>query len=234
VDDRALTALLSQGEVEIVGRMPFSSNATFLVQATDAHGQTRAVYKPMRGERPLWDFPSGLYRREVAAYELSRDLGWDLVPVTICRSDGPLGEGSLQQFVEADFDQHYFTLHEEPDFTDRLRQICLFDLLANNTDRKAGHCLLGRDGRVYAIDNALCFHAEFKLRTVIWDFADEPIPRPLLAAVTRLVDAGLSPALASLLDGPEREALLVRARALLDGGRFPSDHTGRRLPWPMV
>ena len=129
-----------------------------------------------RGERPLWDFPTGLFKREVAAYELSEALGWGLVPRTVLRAEGPLGEGSLQEFVDADFEQHYFTLYEDEQYHDQLRAICAFDLLANNTDRKSGHCLLGRDGRIYAIDNGLSFHHEFKLRTVIWEFGGEPVP----------------------------------------------------------
>ena len=115
-----------------------------------------AVYKPARGERPLWDFPPGLYRRELAAYLLSEALGWGLVPPTILR-DGPLGEGSLQLFVPADFEQHYFTLLERPEHHDALQAICLFDLLANNADRKSGHCLLGRGRPLWAIDHGLAF-----------------------------------------------------------------------------
>ena len=130
--------------------------------------------------------PGGLDRREVAAYELSRALGWDLVPITVLRDDGPLGSGSLQRFVPADFEQHYFTLYEDPARHDELRAICCFDLVGNNTDRKSGHCLGGLDGRVYAIDNALMFHRDFKLRTVIWEFGGEPIPPSLTADVRRL------------------------------------------------
>ena len=142
-----------------------------------------AVYKPARGERSLWDFPDGLYRREVAAYELSEALGWGLVPPTVVRDDGPFGPGSLQLFVEADYEQHYFTLlddggHDE----DVLRAICAFDIVANNADRKSGHVLRGPDGRLWAIDHGLCFHRQPKLRTVIWDFADEAVPgEPILA-----------------------------------------------------
>ncbi len=168
--------LLLRGELTIKGRMPWSSNGTYLA-AADARGESvDAVYKPRRGERPLWDFPDGLFKREVAAYELSEALGWDIVPLTVLRSEGPLGEGSLQLFVPADFEQHYFTLYEDEQHHDRLRTICAFDLLANNTDRKSGHCLLGEDGQIYAIDNGLSFHHEFKLRTVIWEFGGEPIP----------------------------------------------------------
>ncbi|MDZ7732331.1 MAG: SCO1664 family protein [Acidimicrobiia bacterium] len=181
----------------------------------------------------MWDFPDGLYRREVAAYELSLALGWDVVPTTVVR-DGPFDEGSVQIFVDADFEEHYFTLASEPDFRTQLLRICLFDLLANNTDRKGGHCLLGTDGHIWAIDNALCFHAEFKLRTVIWDFAGEPIPDDLLGDVRALLDRGLPPAFDELLDPFERDAVLARGEALTSERHFPHDPSGRRYPWPIV
>ncbi len=193
-----------------------------------------AVYKPARGERPLWDFPRGLFRREIAAYRLSQALGWGLVPPTLARDDGPYGPGSLQWFVEADFEQHYFTLREDPAHHDALRRICAFDLLANNADRKSGHCLLGPDGAVYAIDNGLCFHAEPKLRTVIWDFGGEPVPSALRADVSRLLAGGVPEDLTELLDLEERDALLRRAAALVEAGVFPEDETGMRYPWPLV
>ena len=232
--DELARDLLVKGELAIRGRMPWSSNGTYLVDACFEGTMTQAVYKPHRGERPLWDFPGGLYKREVAAYELSAQLGWDLVPLTVLRAEGPMGEGSLQQFVPADFEQHYFTLYETGGYTDELQTICVFDLLANNTDRKSGHCLLGEDGRIWGIDNGLTFHQEFKLRTVIWEFGGEPIPAPLLDDVSDLLDTGLAPPLIALLDPFERDALLTRARAVVSEGRFPVDHSGRRYPWPPV
>ncbi|MGZ4706985.1 MAG: SCO1664 family protein [Acidimicrobiales bacterium] len=226
--------LLEHGELSILGRMPWSSNGTFLTDVCHAGDATQAVYKPYRGERPLWDFPDGLYKREVAAYELSEALGWHLVPLTVLRIDAPLGEGSLQQFVETDFEQHYFTIYEADEHRDQLQALCVFDLLANSTDRKSGHCLLGADGRIYAIDNGLSFHQEFKLRTVIWEFGGDPIPTHLLEDVRRFVAHGVPAPLAALLDPFERDALLTRARAVLDDGTFPVDHSGRRYPWPLV
>jgi uncharacterized repeat protein (TIGR03843 family) len=184
----------------------------------------------------LWDFPSGLGQREVAAYLLSEALGWGVVPETVWRESAPLGPGSLQRFVEADFEHHYFTLYE--DETERwhgeLRRICVFDLLANQTDRKSGHCLLGDDGNIYAIDNGLSFHAEFKLRTVIWDFAGEPIPAHLLVDVAGLLDRGLPETFAELLDPFERDAVCARARGVLAEAEFPVDRTGRAYPWPLI
>ncbi|MGY6501326.1 MAG: SCO1664 family protein [Acidimicrobiales bacterium] len=226
--------LLLEGEIEVLGRMPWSSNATMLVSLTGDSGQSRAVYKPGGGERPLHDFPSGLYLREIAAFELSRWLGWDLVPATVLRRDAPLGPGSLQRFVEADFEAHYFTLYEDDDFHDQLRRLCVFDLLCNNTDRKGGHCLLDGEGHVWAIDNGLSFHHQFKLRTVIWDFGGEEIPADLLDDVRRLHEDGPPPAMVTLLDSLELDAMSARAGAILAEPCFPIDHTGRRYPWPLV
>jgi uncharacterized repeat protein (TIGR03843 family) len=225
--------LLTRGEVTVKGRMPRSSNATFLVECCLDGQVTLAVYKPERGERPLWDFPPGLYRREIAAYLLSEALGWGLVPLTTER-DGPLGEGSLQLFVPADFRQHYFTLLEQAEHREVLQRICLFDLVVNNADRKSGHCLWVPDDRIYAIDNGLTFHAEPKLRTVIWDFGEEPIAAALREDLRRVCDAGLPAALAELLDVDEQRALRRRARGLLRAGRFPVDESGLRYPWPLI
>ena len=234
-----LTELLERGEITIKGRMPWSSNGTFLAEVCLAGRTQLGVYKPLRGERPLWDFPEGLGTREVAAYRLSAALGWDIVPETVWRTEGPMGKGSLQQFVEADFEHHYFTLYEEGErWHDQLRRICVFDLLANNTDRKSGHCLLVRDdgdgGHIYAIDNGLSFHAEPKLRTVIWDFGEEPIAAALLEDLRRLLEAGLPTALAELLDADEQRALKRRARGLLRSGHYPVDESGLRYPWPLI
>jgi uncharacterized repeat protein (TIGR03843 family) len=233
VEGDGASSILRHGEVEIVGRMPWSSNGTYLCDVRCDDDAVRAIYKPRRGERPLWDFPSGLDHREVAAYELSQALGWEVVPETVLR-DGPLGQGSVQRFVEADFEQHYFTLYEDEVHHDALRRLCAFDLVGNNTDRKSGHCLLGLDGRIWGIDHGLMFHQEFKLRTVIWEFGGEPVPEDLLADLEALVAEPLPDPLAALLDPFERDALQARARALVGAGHFPIDETGRRYPWPLV
>jgi uncharacterized repeat protein (TIGR03843 family) len=224
--------VLSRGALTVKGRLPDSSNATLLVEAVLDEVTLLAVYKPMRGERPLWDFPRGLFRREIAAWHLSEALGWGLVPLTIPR-EGPYGEGSLQQFIHADFEQHYFTLREMPEHLETLQRVCAFDLIANNADRKSGHCLLA-DNAIYAIDNGLCFHVEPKLRTVIWDFAGQPVPEPALADLRRFVDRPVPEALRELLDPDECRALRARARALLRKGCFPGDRTGQGYPWPLV
>ena len=225
--------VLTRGELTVKGRLPWSSNATLLVEATLDGASALGVYKPERGERPLWDFPSGLYRRELAAWHLSEALGWGLVPLTIER-DGPYGEGSVQLFIAADFEQHYFTMREDDKHHERLRRICAFDLITNNADRKSGHCLLGEDGTIYAIDNGLCYHSDDKLRRVIWDFEDEPLPAELRDDLKRLVAKPLPAAFRELIAPDECAVLLKRTRALLKMGRFPSDTIGRCYPWPLV
>jgi uncharacterized repeat protein (TIGR03843 family) len=235
LDSAAALEVLRSGEVEVLGRMPWSSNATLLAEVRHDGACLQAVYKPRRGERPLWDFPSGLDRREVAAYELSAWLGWDVVPETVLRHEGlPFGAGSLQRFVPFDVEAHYFTLLEDTARHPVLRTICCFDLLVNSADRKGGHCLAGDDGRVWAVDNGLTFHCEPKLRTVIWDFSSESIDDRLLAGVRRVADDGGPDSLADLLDDGERHALAERAAAVAAEGTFPIDHTGRRYPWPLV
>jgi len=226
--------VLSEGEVEVVGEMPWSSNRTFLVTCAQGDVEIAAIYKPVRGERRLWDFPEGIYRREIAAYHLSEMLGWGLVPETVEREDAPLGPGSLQRFVPADFSEHHFTLVEQEAHHRRLRVICAFDAVANNADRKSGHCLLGEDGTIWAIDNGLCFHRQPKLRTVIWEFAGEPVPGPVLADLAALVD-NLPGRLCEWLTGGEVEALATRTARLVRRGRFPvPDPDTYHYPWPMV
>lgn len=223
--------LLRDAEILLEGRMPWSSNATFLVRLGDREAQ--AIYKPLRGERPLWDFEPGLHKREVAAYRLSEAMGFGVVPPTVLRDDGPLGEGSLQWFVPADHREHYFTIAEQrPELHGQLRDIAVFDVVANNTDRKSGHCLLAGD-RVWAIDNGLCFAPDFKLRTVIWDFAGDELTPTQRAAVTRICEH-VPDDVAELLAPNEVEAMQRRAAWLVEHGVLPGDETGGRYPWPLV
>ena len=148
--------------------------------------------------------------------------------------DGPLGEGSAQWFVDADHSQHYFTIFEaRTDVHDQLRAIAAFDVVANNTDRKSGHVLIDGEGRVWGIDNGLCFSEEFKLRTVVWEFGGEPLPDALRGAIASIADA-VPDDVAELLADDEVAALAERARLLADGGTFPVDPSGRRYPWPLV
>ena len=225
--------VLTCGEIDIEGRMPWSSNATFLVNIVCGGDHAQGIYKPMRGERPLWDFEPGLHRREVAAYRLSEALGLDLVPPTVLR-DGPYGEGSVQWFVDVDHRQHYFTIHEErPDLHDTLRNVAVFDLLANNTDRKSGHVLIDSDDHVWGIDHGLCFSADFKLRTVVWEFGGEPIDAALLDAIQPIGKA-VPLEIATLLADDEVAALQERAQWVAANPVFPVDQSGRRYPWPIV
>ena len=229
-----MTGLLSAGAIEIEGRMPWSSNNTFLVTVAHDGLQVPAIYKPGRGERPLWDFPDRLYRREVAAYELSEALGWGFVPPTVEIDDGPLGAGSLQLFVDADFEQHYFTLLEDEAHHRVLKRMATFDVLANNADRKGGHCLIDEAGRIWGIDHGLCFHVQQKLRTVIWDFAGQKLHPDDQADVARLIEDGLPSPLTDLLHSEECRALEKRARRLLEEKRLPEPRTDHPYPWPLV
>ncbi len=229
-----LIDLFQNGEIEVEGRMPNSSNATLLVTVSDDGRSHKAIYKPGRGERPLWDFPPDLYKREVAMYRLADALGWDVIPPTTIGL-GPFGEGSIQAFVDADFEHHYFSLHEEGIGQADLERLCVLDIVGNNTDRKSGHCLLGQDGRIYGIDHGLAFHAQYKLRTVMWDYCGHELPDAITADLAGFVDEGPAPELTCLLDRLEIDAMMSRAKALLEAREFPDDETGgHRWPWPLV
>ncbi len=262
----AAAELLATRELVIEGRLPWSSNLTFLVSlegtedTEDGHGGTepasdasgngadhetgrrrspsgpvQAVYKPHRGEQSLWDFPDGLYRREVAAHRLSEALGWGVVPPTVVRDDAPFGPGSVQLFIESDYEQHYFTLLEEGGREDELQVFCAFDVVANNADRKSGHVLHASDGRLWGIDHGLCFHVQHKLRTVIWDFADEEVPAHVVVDLQRLVADGLPADLEEVLSAAEADAVLERAALLAASGVFPEPLGDRPpYPWPLV
>ncbi|HEX2051662.1 MAG TPA: SCO1664 family protein [Actinomycetota bacterium] len=233
----AVLDLLSRGEVEVLGLLPYSSNYTFLARVGVPDGETLAVYKPRRGERPLWDFPHGtLAAREVAAYAVAEAAGWGFVPPTVLRDDAPLGAGSLQLFVEHDPERHYFVLFDER--PDDFEPFVAFDAVVNNADRKGGHVLEDRDGRLWAVDHGLSFHVEPKLRTVIWEFADEPLGDAVRAALARLrgaLDGGpLRAELAALLAPDEVAATARRVAELLAAGRYPAPAGDRPLPWPLV
>jgi len=223
--------------MEVLGLMPNASNYTFLARCTLNDDDTLAIYKPRRGEIPLWDFPEGtLHRREVAAYEVARCLGWPNVPPTVLR-DGPEGPGSVQLFVDADADQHYFTLRG--DRPEDFRRVALFDVVVNNADRKAGHCLLASDGTVFVIDHGVCFSDEPKLRTVIWAFVDERIPAPLLDDLVRTrralePGAPLHASLGALIAPAEVAATARRLDLLVRRGVFPQPGPGRPYPWPPI
>lgn len=230
---------LSKGTFELHGQFLSGSNYTFLGDLTYGSLAFQVVYKPVRGEQPLWDFPHGsLARREVAAYLVSEALGWDLVPPTVLRKDGPLGAGSLQQYIEHDPNEHYFNFDEA--YRQRLRPVVIFDLILNNADRKGGHILRDDQQHLWLIDHGLCFHAEDKLRTVVWDFSGEDIPDEIMAAVSKLIDnlhegENLQVELLQFLRPGEISSMLARARHLCETGRFPSPPASRRsYPWPPV
>ena len=237
----ARSRLVQEGEIAAYELVPWGSNYTFLVALADEDGVARmtGIYKPRQGEAPLWDFPDGtLYRREYAAYLLSRWLDWGFIPETVIR-DGPYGIGTLQAYVEAEDDTHYFNLRAShaPD----LQRMVIFDIIANNADRKAGHLFRGTDGKVYGIDHGLTFNVQPKLRTVIWDFTGEPMPAGLLRDLeTRLADpvavAALRTQLAPLLDRRETERLFARIERVLAVRAFPGFDASSRhsIPWGFI
>ena len=217
--------LLDIGDILDPVLSPFGSNYTFLVQVRNGSDECKAVYKPQRGEVPLWDFPDGtLYKREYAAYLMSDILGWDFIPPTTIR-DGPYGVGSLQLLVDHDPRVNYFTLRES--LLDALSMIACFDLAANNADRKASHFIQAPDGKVWGIDHGLTFHSHLKLRTVVGDFSGEPIPEHLLRDLSEFVLKLESPGervreLIGLLDGDEVAALVQRVQWILEVREHPT------------
>lgn len=230
--------LMREGEVrEVHGLIPWGSNYTFLVMVNDGQHEALAVYKPRSGEQPLWDFPEGtLCQREQAAFLVSEALGWGIVPATVLR-EGPHGPGSIQFFVPHDPDENYFTFGRR--FRSQMQRIALFDEIVNNADRKGSHCLLDAHKRIWAIDHGVCFNAQPKLRTVIWDFAGQAIPGHLLEEVGRLcvaLESGnpVGRDLETLLDAREIEALRHRTSRLMEVGVYSQPGTGRSYPWPPV
>jgi uncharacterized repeat protein (TIGR03843 family) len=232
---------LAHGTVEKQGLLPYSSNHSFLVIVRDEEQALPAVYKPQRGENPLWDFEWGtLCKREAAAYLLSTALGWQLIPPTVLR-DGFYGLGSVQFYIDHDSEEHYFTVQDDARFADSLRQLALFDFIVNNADRKSGHCLIGSDERLWAIDHGICFHTEYKLRTVIWEFSGEPIADAYMENIRtlhcQLTDPthAMSQHLCTLLSTDECKALVRRINQLLRREVYPAPQPHRRnYPWPPV
>ncbi|CAG0962251.1 hypothetical protein ANAEL_00696 [Anaerolineales bacterium] len=224
---------LSLGEYELKGQFMLGSNYTFLVDVNYEGVTYPAVYKPSKGEQPLWDFPENtLAQREVAAYLLSEQLGFGFVPVTALREDGHFGRGSLQQFIHYDVQYHYFNF--TPEDKELLKPVVLFDLLVNNADRKGSHVFF-EDGthKLYAIDHGLCFHADDKFRTVIWDFAGCSIPDELLAPLSQA--DSWSAVLEPYLSVEEITALQRRAKRLLTKKVFPRPPKDRRaFPYPPI
>ena len=230
--------VLEHGSVETLGLLPYSSNYAFLATTCLDGVEVKSVYKPRRGERPLWDFPHGtLAARECAAYLISEAGGWGIVPPTVLRSDGPMGGGSVQQFIHHDPNRHYFVLVEERprDFP----SLAAFDIVINNADRKAGHVIEDAAGRLWAFDHGLAFNVEDKLRTVIWEFAADPLEVELVERLQALSDRlrdpdGLGSELGALLSPEEAAATLARTEGLIAERHFPIPESEYRLPWPLV
>jgi hypothetical protein len=236
--DRILE-VLKRGKIDHeYGILRWSSNYTFLVSVSYEDTELTAVYKPQSGERPLWDFPDGtLCQREVAAFLTSHELGWDIVPPTVLR-EGSRGLGSVQFYIEHDPQVNYFGFDESA--APQLMRISAFDCIVNNADRKGGHCLVDSQEHIWGIDHGIAFHTSHKLRTVIWDFAGQAIPAPLLLDLERLCvtldNAGSAyrQALCKLLTGGEINAFHARLRHLLKTRRYPFPGPGPNYPWPPV
>lgn len=229
---------LKTAKIDVEGLVPWGSNYTFIVTLREGNREAQAVYKPARGERPLWDFPDGtLALREVAAYQVSEALGWPHVPPTVLR-DGPQGIGMVQLFIDMVDGQHFFTLRDS--HREEMKRIAVFDAVINNTDRKGGHVLLGEDGKLWCIDHGVTFHEYPKLRTVIWDFTDQPIPPQLIQDLCKLRDLlkkaqPLEESLSHLLAPREMRALRARIDNLIATGVFPQPPDDwPPVPWPPV
>jgi len=241
ITETEILQILTHGELSERGLLPYSSNHSFLVTATHDGVALPGVYKPRRGENPLWDFEWGtLCQRETAAYLVSKTLGWNLVPPTVLR-EGTRGIGSVQLYIPNNDREHYFTIQEDARFVPSLRRLALFDFIVNNADRKSGHCLVGDDQRVWAIDHGICFHTEYKLRTVIWEFCDTPIEGDIYSDIKALQASLLdehspfSQILCQLLTSAERTAMLARIKLLIQHRAFPGPQTHRRnYPWPPI
>lgn len=239
-EDQALD-ILRHGAIEEKGLLPYSSNHSFLAVLRSNDFTLPAVYKPQRGEAPLWDFEWGtLCKRETAAFVISHTVGWDLVPPTVLR-DGTRGVGSVQLFIDHDTEAHYFTAAEDARFTQAFRQLALFDFVVNNADRKSGHCLIGADQRMWAIDHGICFHTEYKLRTVVWEFSCEPIEPPLIAdlrTLHKVLSDDANPVVSQLrllLSRQELMAVMKRLDHLLRTVSYPAPIPQRRnYPWPPI
>jgi len=238
--------VLHDGSIEIEGLLAWSSNYAFLVRVCENTAEVEAVYKPQRGERPLWDFPDGsLCYREQAAFIVSEALGWHIVPPTVLR-EAQHGLGTIQLFIDHDPAQHYFTIEGNDDYRSQLQRIVLLDILINNADRKAGHVLIEKMiepeaiGRLWGIDHGICFHTDPKLRTVIWEFGGTPIPPALKANLMALrdrlrdADDNLLADLGRYLAPPEVAAFIKRLTRLIRQEVFPLPGPGRHYPWPPV
>jgi hypothetical protein len=232
--------VLRDGEIEIVGRLLDASNLNLFCTITrrcpdpEPDLVANCVYKPIRGERPLDDFPDGtLAYREAAAYVVSEAIGWSVVPPTIVR-DGPLGRGMVQLWIDVDQDRNVIDLIRAGD--PALRRMALFDAVINNADRKGGHLLPTADGHVYGVDHGVSFSADPKLRTILWGWRGQPLDEAELATLDDLreqLSGELGTRLHELLDPGEVRATARRVARLRSRGTFPQPDPNRpAIPWP--
>jgi len=232
--------LLTNGLITpVAGARLWGSNYSMLIYVSDSELQATAIYKPQRGERPLWDFPDGtLCYRETAAFVISEALGWQIVPPTVLRADAPHGIGSVQLFIDHDPAINYFNLDDN--FVHQLQLFVLFDYLVNNADRKGGHLLLDQQGKLWGIDHGLTLHSIFKMRTVIWEFSQQAIAPPLLDDIQTMCNqltpsqSPLRTKLAELISEEEITALQQRIQRLLEDKCYPAPGPGPNHPWPPV
>jgi uncharacterized repeat protein (TIGR03843 family) len=227
--------LLEHGELGIEGRLIDASNATLYCSVELDGVRAACVYKPIAGERPLWDFPDGtLAEREVAAYEVSAVTGWQVVPPTVLR-DGPMGVGMAQLWIDSDENADIVALVRGSDSA-QLRRISVFDAVINNADRKGGHLLPIPSGHIYGIDHGIAFHSDPKLRTLLWQWAGESLPDEAidtLSELRALLEGDLAERLAELLTTREVRRTIRRVDFLLQGGRHPLPANDRpAIPWP--
>ena len=227
--------LLRKGDIEVVGRLLDASNASLYCRVQRNDLVATCIYKPRAGERPLWDFPTGtLSRREVAAYEISAALGWDIVPPTVWR-DGPFGVGMVQLWIDVDESVDLVELVRSN--RDELRRMAVFDVVINNADRKGGHVLPTTDGHLFGIDYGVAFSVEPKVRTLLWQWEGEPIPAETMADLhdlkRSLSDGALATTLHALLGGDEIAATWQRVQRLLTSGVHPGPSSDwPAIPWP--
>ena len=238
LEDEAALELLTQGTLEVEGRLVEASNATLYCSISHQGVQAACVYKPVAGERPLWDFPPGtLAGREVAAYAVSRAAGWGIVPPTVMR-DGPFGPGMCQLWIDAVGATDLIALARSSDHP-QLRDMAVFDAVVNNADRKIGHLLPRTDGRLYGCDHGVCFGEEYKLRTVLWQWRGRRLPGGALRALGRLQEelasGDLAGELAALLSRAEVRATGERVDLLVQHRVHPyPPENWPAVPWPPV
>ena len=225
--------LISTGEITVVGRLVDASNATLFAHIKDCDPNLEIIYKPVAGERPLWDFPDGnLASREYSAFLLSHMAGFNLVPFTVLR-DGPFGHGMVQEWI--DINESVDVVDYGQSYDEQLRKLALFDAVINNADRKFGHLLLDNQGVLKGCDHGISFHAEDKLRTVIWQFSSMPFNADERNLLNKVIELNLDQMFNDYLTPDEINALRQRVDALLSIGVFPEPSQVRpAVPWPPV